>query len=66
MSGSHASDDVLIADNESGGVVLRLRGGVYFELDRSATEVLRLTQSLGQRGRPQRWQHGMASLALVT
>jgi len=29
---------------------LRLRGGVYFELDRSATEVLRLAQSLGPAG----------------
>jgi len=42
-AGSPLLDDVLIADSGSGSVVLHLRSGVYFELDRSATEVLRLT-----------------------
>ncbi|MGO9660513.1 MAG: lasso peptide biosynthesis B2 protein [Acidimicrobiales bacterium] len=50
MAGPHLPDDLLIADNDAGSVVLRPRSGVYFELDRSATEVLRLAQSLGPSG----------------
>ena len=40
-------DDLLIADNGSGSVALRVRTGVYFDLDRSATEIVRLVQRCG-------------------
>jgi hypothetical protein len=40
-------DDVVIADRPSGSVVLNLRRGVYFELDRSATEIVKLVQGNG-------------------
>jgi Transglutaminase-like superfamily/Coenzyme PQQ synthesis protein D (PqqD) len=40
-------DDLVIADKPSGSVVLHLRKGVYFELDRSATEVVKLVRSSG-------------------
>jgi hypothetical protein len=40
-------DDLLIADKGQGSIVLRLRTGVYFELDRSATEIVRLVQRCG-------------------
>jgi hypothetical protein len=50
MAGPRLLDDILLADNESGSDVLNVRRGVYFELDRSATEVVRLVQSLGPAG----------------
>ena len=40
-------DDLLIADKGPGSVAFRVRTGVYFELDRSATEMVRLVQCCG-------------------
>jgi hypothetical protein len=40
-------DDVVIADRPSGSVVLQLRKGIYFELDRPATEIVKLVRSRG-------------------
>lgn len=40
-------DDLLIADKGRGSVALRVRTGVYFELDGSATEIVRLVERCG-------------------
>jgi hypothetical protein len=45
--GPRLFDDLLIADKGPGSVALRVRTGVYFDLDRSATEIVRLVQRCG-------------------
>ena len=47
MPGPTLFDDILTADTESGSVVVHLCSGAFFKTNCSATEVLRLAQSLG-------------------
>lgn len=47
MPGPTLFDDILTADTESGSVVVHLCSGAFLKTNCSATEVLRLAQSLG-------------------